>query len=66
MANHLLSWGGGGGGMDHIHFVKLSKFIGDLLDPLGQIESREEIVTKLGILEYEQLRFTFQNFMRRL
>ena len=47
-------------------FKRGTKFIGDLLDPLGQIESREEIVTKLGILEYEQLRFTFQSFMRRL
>ena len=43
-------------------------FIGDLLNPLVQMESREEIITKWGIscnfLGYEQLRFRVQNFMR--
>ena len=44
-------------------------FNGDMLNPLGQMESREEITTKWGIscnfLEYEQLRFRFQSYMRK-
>ena len=42
--------------------------IGYLLNPLGQMESREEIITTWGFsynfLEYEQLRFRFNKFMR--
>ena len=49
-------------------FKRGIKFIGDLLDPLGQMESRGPMNTKWGIscnfLEYEQLRFRIQNFMR--
>ena len=49
-------------------FQRGIRLTGDLLNPLGQMESREEIITKWGIscnfLEYEHLRFKFQNFMR--
>ena len=49
-------------------FKRGINFIGDLLNSLGQMESREEMITKWGIscnsLEYEQLRFRFNNFMR--
>ena len=44
------------------------KFTGDLLNPPVQMESREGIITpwciSCNFLEYEQLRFRFQNFMR--
>ena len=49
-------------------FKRGIKFIGDVLDTLGQMESREKIITKWGIscnfLEYEELRFRLQSFMR--
>ena len=41
-------------------FETVTKFISDLLNPLGQMESRDKIITKLEIsrnfLEYEQAR----------
>ena len=49
-------------------FKRGIRFIGDLLNALGQIESREEIITEWGIscnfLEYEQMRFGIQNSMK--
>ena len=48
-------------------FKRGIKSIGDLLNPLGQMESREEInkwAISCNFLEYEQLRFRFHNFSR--